>query len=279
MSAERPLASTNLCTSFWCPSTLKHMVMAIQLKNGGASEDRSTSCWKALLTASLLLTLLFLGFFSKPLLFDHDGIHYSTDVVKKLHSQDVLHVATQDDRPLILYAYAHSDNALINLKFFLGRALHAHADFIFIFNGNAAAAELVPVHLENVRVVKRPNTCYDLGAFGEVLAQDNLWMRYKRFITLNASIRGPFLPMWSDDCWTDAFLNRITDDIKVKNSFGTAAIMANLRSSRLTFSLLYSSWASRTRACQVHMYSRCSLPQTKKACEFSWTRLWRSRYL
>lgn len=191
--------------------------MSIQLKNGGSPEDRSRGRWKALILASLLLTFLFLGFFSKPLLFDDDSVHHrAADAVMKLHSQDVLNVGNlHDDRPLVLYAYAHSDNALSNLRFFLERALHARADFIFIFNGESDAVDLVPDHLENVRVVRRPNSCFDLGAYGEVLSADGLWLKYKRFITLNASIRGPFLPMWSDDCWTDAFLNRITDQVKV----------------------------------------------------------------
>lgn len=169
--------------------------------------------------ASLLLTFLFLAFFSKPLLFDNESIHSSIDIVKKLHSQGVLSVVPEHDRPLVLYAYAHSDNALINFRFFLEKALHAHADFVFIFNGESEAEALVPVHLENVRVIRRPNACYDLGAFGDVLAQDGLWLKYKKFITLNASIRGPFLPMWSDDCWTDAFLNKVTERIKVSDYF------------------------------------------------------------
>lgn len=189
--------------------------MAAEIKYNGSSDDRWASRWKAFMLASLLLTFLFLGFFSKPLLFADDSIHSSVDIVKKLHSQDVLDVNPEYDRPLVLYAYAHSDNAMMNFRFFLERALHAHADFVFIFNGESDAANLVPTHLENVRVVTRPNACFDLGAFGDVLAQDGLWKKYKKFITLNASIRGPFLPMWSDDCWTDAFLNRITDKVKV----------------------------------------------------------------
>lgn len=168
--------------------------------------------------ASLLLTFLFLAFFSKPLLFDDQSVHSSIDILKGLHSQDVASAVPEYDRPLVLYAYAHSDNALINFRFFLERALHAHADFIFIFNGESEAEALVPVHLENVRVVKRPNACYDLGAFGDVLARDGLWLKYKRFITLNASIRGPFMPMWSDDCWTDSFLDKLTDKVKVSGT-------------------------------------------------------------
>ncbi|KAJ0359852.1 hypothetical protein COL26b_014248 [Colletotrichum chrysophilum] len=66
----------------------------------------------------------------------------------------------------------------------------------------------------NVTVVKRDNTCFDLGAIGEVLRKNNLWKRYKRFITMNASIRGPFLPWWSKSCWTDLYLGKITETTK-----------------------------------------------------------------
>lgn len=50
-----------------------------------------------------------------------------------------------------------------------------------------------------------------------MLAKDGLWKKYKRFITLNASIRGPFLPAYSSGaCWSDVFLGRITEKIKVR---------------------------------------------------------------
>ena len=75
-----------------------------------------------------------------------------------------------------------------------------------------------------MRVVRRPNLCFDLGAFGEVLRDGDLWRRYRRFITLNASIRGPFVPTWSDKCWSDAYLERVTEDVKV--SFRTSGTFA-----------------------------------------------------
>ena len=97
--------------------------------------------------------------------------------------------------------------------------LHDRADFIFVFNGEGSAADLVP-RLPNVRVIERENSCYDLGTFGLVLRQDGLWKNYTRFITMNASVRGPFLPAWSTSCWTDLFLNKITDKVKVmRNQF------------------------------------------------------------
>ncbi|ROW11836.1 hypothetical protein VPNG_04927 [Cytospora leucostoma] len=139
------------------------------------------------------------------------------------------HQAGISDRPLILYAYAESENALTNLKFFLSKGLHGRADFVFIFNGAAPeAVRLIPKVLPNVKVVQRGNTCYDIGAYGEVLRSQikfgkwakeedgiPLWKRYKKFITINASIRGPFLPVWSDECWTDAILRKVTHETKL----------------------------------------------------------------
>ncbi|KAK3389307.1 hypothetical protein B0H63DRAFT_96999 [Podospora didyma] len=119
------------------------------------------------------------------------------------------------DRPLIVYAYAESAAARENFQFFLGQGLHGAADFVFIFNGNTNASDLVPV-LPHIRIVKRENTCFDLGAIGEVLRTDDLWKKYKRFITMNASIRGPFLPTWaSSTCWSDLFLNKVTEHNKL----------------------------------------------------------------
>jgi hypothetical protein len=115
---------------------------------------------------------------------------------------------------LILYAYKESENARQNLEFFLSQGLHSAADFIFILNGDTDAAYLIPQE-SHIRIIHRPNTCFDLGAFGEVLRKHDLWRGYKRFITLNASLRGPFIPAWSDKCWSDAYLERVTDDVKV----------------------------------------------------------------
>jgi len=123
------------------------------------------------------------------------------------------------DRPLILYAYADSKDgsALENLKFFIAHGLHAAADFVFILNGETDAKAIIPAK-DNIRLVQRPNECYDLGAYSEVLLKDDLYKNYKRFITLNASVRGPFIPYWSEGCWTEMFLSKVTDEVKVNTT-------------------------------------------------------------
>ena len=105
----------------------------------------------------------------------------------------------------MVYVYAESVIARQNLEFFLQKGLHGKADFVFIFNGETNASDMVP-RLDHVQVVKRTNTCFDLGAAGEILRKDSLWQKYKRFVVMNASVRGPFFPTCMKPCWTDMFL-------------------------------------------------------------------------
>jgi hypothetical protein len=118
------------------------------------------------------------------------------------------------DRPLILYAYFETPNARANIQYFITHGLHGAADFIFILNGETDIYKQLPKK-SNIKFVQRRNDCFDLGSYGEVLLKDELYKKYNHFIMLNASIRGPFLPYWSEACWSDMFLRRITDEVKV----------------------------------------------------------------
>lgn len=121
------------------------------------------------------------------------------------------------ERPLVTYVYAETEIARENLEFFLAHGLNAIADFIFIFNTPSDLMEKVP-KLSNVKVIERDNSCFDLGSHAEVLKKDNLYKKYKKFILMNASIRGPFLPYWSQGCWMDLYLGRITEKNKVRRN-------------------------------------------------------------
>jgi hypothetical protein len=121
------------------------------------------------------------------------------------------------DIPLILYAYYETADTRPNLQFFISHALHAKAKFVFIFNGETDAQLLLPTNQSNIHYVKRNNTCFDLGAYAEVLKSNGsmLIRQHKRFIMINASLRGPFVPFWSRDCWSDAYLAKLSDHVKL----------------------------------------------------------------
>lgn len=121
------------------------------------------------------------------------------------------------DIPLILYAYYETPDTRPNLKFFVSHALHAHAKFLFILNGETNAEDLLPTNESNIHYIKRNNTCFDLGAYAEILKSNDsaLIRQHKRFIMINASLRGPFVPFWSRDCWSNAYLDKLTDEVKL----------------------------------------------------------------
>ncbi|KAK6539166.1 hypothetical protein TWF694_009410 [Orbilia ellipsospora] len=120
------------------------------------------------------------------------------------------------ERPLITYVYFETENARENALFFMAHGLHAEADFIIILNGETDLEVHIPT-APNIQVIHRNNTCFDLGTHAEILTADNkkLMNKYNRFIMMNSSIRGPFLPTWSDECWSDAYLDRVSDSTKL----------------------------------------------------------------
>ncbi|KAF3928272.1 hypothetical protein AA313_de0208448 [Arthrobotrys entomopaga] len=126
------------------------------------------------------------------------------------------HHRPERDRPLILYVYRETLNARKNALFFINHGLHDAADFVFILNGPNTINQTIPI-ASNIKIVHRKNECYDLGAYGEVLTanDDELIRNYKKFIFLNASIRGPFMPTWSRECWSDAYLAKVTPETKL----------------------------------------------------------------
>ncbi|GAM88307.1 hypothetical protein ANO11243_063400 [Dothideomycetidae sp. 11243] len=122
-------------------------------------------------------------------------------------------------KTLVVYAYFEDshDIGFQNANFFVKHALHASADFIFILQGDAPKFRPTIPDERNIRIIQRDNTCMDLGAYGELFRSENgLATRYRKYIFINASVRGPFIPMWSHICWSDAFTSRLSDSVKVR---------------------------------------------------------------
>ncbi|KAF3083159.1 hypothetical protein TWF569_006850 [Orbilia oligospora] len=158
----------------------------------------------------------------------------SSSSVNTTDLSSILYDDTKEEaehRPLILYVYSETvkpnspfltaDNATSkgrqNILFFINHALHAEADFIFILNGPTTIEPFIPTHKPNIKIVRRENKCFDLGAYADVLQRNDgeLMKKYKRFIMMNGSVRGPFMPSWSRECWSDAMLAKLTDTNKL----------------------------------------------------------------
>jgi hypothetical protein len=118
------------------------------------------------------------------------------------------------NRTLVMYNYFESVKAKRNLKFFLDHGVHERSDTDFLLVTNSHVCLDLPPQ-SNFGLIFRNNTCFDLGAHKETIERYKLDIRYKKFILLNGSVRGPFMASWSKDCWTDAFTRRLNDTVKL----------------------------------------------------------------
>lgn len=73
----------------------------------------------------------------------------------------------------------------------------------------------------NVVYEFHPNGCYDWGTIGWVLENGKInWRKYKYFIFMNSSVRGPYLPpaMQGLISWQELLLNKIAGNVKLVGS-------------------------------------------------------------
>jgi hypothetical protein len=114
------------------------------------------------------------------------------------------------NKTLVLYVFHEVNEAVVN--FIENGIFHDEfVDFIFIIN-NLDLDIKVPHY---VKVIKRENIGHDFGGWSDGLIRDNLYKKYKRFIFLNSTVFGPYLPMYYKGKWTDIFLEGLKNDVKL----------------------------------------------------------------
>ena len=196
------------------------MLQRIQLFSQSITQWISSKMNPYMRSRIAIATLVFVVFLitligvSKP---DLDTSSFNLDAWSAPKSPAV-NGTTQNNTDVLIYVYYEEDNAKQNFQFFLKHALHNKMDFIFVINGDVLSVTIP--EKDNIQVIRRENTCYDLGTYSEIVtANDNAIMeRYKRFLFVNASIRGPFLPFWGRTqgiCWSSVFLDMISETTKL----------------------------------------------------------------
>lgn len=114
---------------------------------------------------------------------------------------------------LVLYVF-HLYNDRV--KYFIDNCIFndENVDFIIISNDKKNVLNL-PSH---VKTMYRDNIGFDFGGWSEALLTNNLYEKYDKFIFVNSSVIGPFLPSYYTDKWTDVYINGLQDDIKLFGS-------------------------------------------------------------
>lgn len=126
-------------------------------------------------------------------------------------------------RTLVVYVYAKTHGfAQKNLEFFIRTAVNqSHdADYYFILqqsNGIFLNESQLPLLPSNAHYVHHENQCFDIGTIGWFLSGGRIEKtKYKYFIFLNSSGRGPFIVSYYDNpTWYTIFTRRLNDQVKL----------------------------------------------------------------
>jgi hypothetical protein len=105
---------------------------------------------------------------------------------------------------LIIYVF-HEYNSRVEYFIKNGLIKDPNIQFVFVCNNLDFKLEIPDVIFMN-----RPNIGYDFGAWSHGLLTDNLYKQFDRFIFLNSSVIGPFLPSYYTGTWIDAFLSGLS---------------------------------------------------------------------
>lgn len=114
---------------------------------------------------------------------------------------------------LVLYVF-HIFNDRVN--HFLNNCIFEddNVDFIVISN-NRNNEFKVP---NRVKVLLRDNIGYDFGGWSEALLVNDLYKNYEKFIFVNSSVIGPFVPSYYKGKWTDIYIDGLQDNVKLFGS-------------------------------------------------------------
>lgn len=127
---------------------------------------------------------------------------------------------------LVVYVFSATDPEYIrNLQHFARHGIREGdgCEYVIIVqttDGEPKPPEGVtlPAVPSNVRYEFHPNGCYDWGTIGWALSNGKVdWRKYKYFIFMNSSVRGPFIPVHMKGLasWQQLLLSRINDDVKL----------------------------------------------------------------
>lgn len=136
-------------------------------------------------------------------------------------------LTTETPGTLVVYVFSNSDREYEqNLRFFIKHAIHADdgCEYVFIIQTGEGLWKVsgLPVLPTNARYLHHQNGCYDWGTIGWFIGSNGakLLAKYKYFIFMNASVRGPFIPSYVRDKvrWQDLLTHRLNGSVKLIGS-------------------------------------------------------------
>jgi hypothetical protein len=93
-----------------------------------------------------------------------------------------------------------------------------NVDFIIVSNDEGSKVEIPGDKRTNVEIMYRKNIGYDFGGWSDGVLTNERYKSYDRFIFVNSSVAGPFLPAGYSGRWTDIYLDGLEGNVKLFGS-------------------------------------------------------------
>ena len=115
-------------------------------------------------------------------------------------------------KTLILYVFHEIKN---EVKDFINKAIFEDDDYKFAIICNSKRIFKLDIIPNYVLYFERENVGFDFGGWSYGLLTNDLYKNFDRFIFVNSSVSGPYLPPYFKGKWPEVLLSGLTDDIKL----------------------------------------------------------------
>jgi len=127
-----------------------------------------------------------------------------------------LNPKADNQQVLVLYHYYEKDQSYIdNFAHFLRFGYDSSLDYLIVIAGECSVD--LP-SLDNVQYFFTENKNFDYGGYCAVIQTLDLWQQYDFYLFINSSVRGPFLPAYCNQEWTNLFIEQLSYGVGIVGS-------------------------------------------------------------
>lgn len=120
------------------------------------------------------------------------------------------------NQSVVIYTYCMSQSSDYNLSFFVKNLTYSeNIDYIIVINGHIYNENIIIPVLDNVTVLKRDNIGFDFGGHNYALEYIQNNQNYDYYFFMNSGVIGPIVPTYFTDHWTNVFIKKINDKVKL----------------------------------------------------------------
>ncbi|AKD24587.1 hypothetical protein CL55_00002540 [Polynucleobacter duraquae] len=122
----------------------------------------------------------------------------------------------QSGKVLVVYHYYEKDQSYIdNFSHFLRFGYCVELNYLIIIAGEYTID--FPL-ADNIKYFFTENKNFDYGGYCAAICELKAWQEYDFYLFINSSVRGPFIPAYDNQNWTDLFIDLFSNEVGIVGS-------------------------------------------------------------